>query len=109
MLLRKLSVVAHQENSAVVFHQHFLQEIEGIASKSFVGSSSTSTFEGFVKSFAKSARFSSPPERTFTGKRDLSGRIGILKVADYVPRLSVDRYTVVSVSNVVFDRFSSSS
>ena len=65
-------------------------------SRSLVGSSRTSRFDGFAKSRASNNRLRSPPERNLTrAARSLRSEQEILEIADDVTRLAVDRDRVV--------------
>ena len=75
-------------------------------SRSLVGSSITSTFDGLVNSRASSSRLRSPPESRDTGPGGLLGREEeIFQVADDVPPPAVDLDRVGAVADVVAHRF----
>ena len=75
-------------------------------SRSLVGSSITSTFDGLVNSRASSKRLRSPPERRDTGSGGLLRREEkIFEIADDVPPAAVDLDHVGAVADVVAHRF----
>jgi len=97
--------VAHQENGALIFHQHLFQELQGIGIQIVRRFIQHQHIRRLCKELREKSAVSLPTRKDLDRRsRSFRGEEEILEITDYVSRPSVDHHAVVSVSNVLHDR-----